>query len=49
MATSIILIFFFGFGFLPWGIGVIDAFFLARELNKGVHVDEFDHIGTLWL
>ena len=49
IASSLILIFVFGFGFLPWGIGVIDAFFLARELSKGEFIDEFDRIGTLWL
>ena len=36
-------------GLFPYGIGVLDAWSLAKTLNKGDHVEEFDSIGTLWL
>jgi TM2 domain-containing membrane protein YozV len=36
-------------GLLPLGVGVIDAWSLAKTINKGEHVEEFESIGTLWL
>jgi TM2 domain-containing membrane protein YozV len=36
-------------GLLPYGIGVIDAWSLAKTINKGEQVEEFEGIGTLWL
>jgi hypothetical protein len=36
-------------GLLPFGIGVIDAFTLAKAISDGKYVDEFGSIGTLWL
>jgi TM2 domain-containing membrane protein YozV len=36
-------------GLLPYGIGVIDAWSLAKTINKGDQIEEFDSIGTLWL
>jgi TM2 domain-containing membrane protein YozV len=48
--TIIFAIIGIGFGgILPYGLGVIDAFSLAKAISDGNQIDEFERIGTLWL